>query len=643
MSRNAAKYIRGGDIMKNGKMANDDMRTDRSPSSFWTEALGVLMTALELSHVSVMREANLEAEILLNLGKVQRMLVFMGKMNARKAADTLLEAVRISHTTDHDLGLMRQAYLEVAMVYLYSSGFIALKENSSLEIINDTLDDQDVASIKSGSSKKTAKSWKSKKDRASSRSKSTKSEDLADQEKERRAAWLAIRCAASIAQAQRCRVLLIGDPSVTSQVLNDKAKDQIPDFVALDLVSAYVLGEKKKVYKNEIEEELSTMVEAQEVKHVETYEEQVNKAKDAAKELGWIHFLGYQTILQRLCSTATVSASSASQDNGIDKGDNEGELGPEFDLGFISHLQCDTTMNHDVVRSMVFSGCWARRVNKLHNYLAANLINYSSDCCAIYPPAPLSLPIPSSPPEELNIIYTSYTPNLTVPSDSDEALQPAIKIEPGKPPPPPGTNTESHKPSDKAVTSPVDVEVAIQFYQPSLEENDPQRPEATGSEARILLLYALYKKSTGVLYPGLQWLSMAELNDLHDRLAVLEQRAEISLIEKKKKEPLPVTPSPTPTTKSKKAARIKALSPKVERDEGLENLLRQCVEDTVKLLGVQLEPKPQADQTEGPSATEIPFEVSRQNVRMFENLFDPSLGSTTGGTDITKWLLTLFQ
>lgn len=34
------------------------------------------------------------------------------------------------------------------------------------------------------------------------------------------------------------------------------------------------------------------MVEAQEVKHVETYEEQVNKAKDSAKELGWIHFLG---------------------------------------------------------------------------------------------------------------------------------------------------------------------------------------------------------------------------------------------------------------------------------------------------------------------------------------------------------------
>jgi hypothetical protein len=32
----------------------------------------------------------------------------------------------------------------------------------------------------------------------------------------------------------------------------------------------------------------------------------------------------------------------------------------------------------------------------------------------------------------------------------------------------------------------------------------------------------------------------------------------------------PVTPSPTPTAKSKKTQRIKALSPKVQRDEQLE-------------------------------------------------------------------------
>ena len=80
-------------------------------------------------------------------------------------------------------------------------------------------------------------------------SKSSK-DDINEQEKERRAAWLAIRCAASVANTQRNRLLLIGDPSVTTLKLSEKAQQEIPDFVALDLVSPYVLGEKKKVYKS---------------------------------------------------------------------------------------------------------------------------------------------------------------------------------------------------------------------------------------------------------------------------------------------------------------------------------------------------------------------------------------------------------
>ena len=37
-------------------------------------------------------------------GKVQRMLVYLGKFQARHAADTLLQAIKISHATDHNLG-----------------------------------------------------------------------------------------------------------------------------------------------------------------------------------------------------------------------------------------------------------------------------------------------------------------------------------------------------------------------------------------------------------------------------------------------------------------------------------------------------------------------------------------------------------
>ena len=71
-----------------------------------------------------------------------------------------------------------------------------------------------------------------------------------DLDLEKKAAWLAIRCAAAAGQAQRSRILLIGDSSVTGQPLSTKALEHMPDFISLDLISAYVLGERKKVYKS---------------------------------------------------------------------------------------------------------------------------------------------------------------------------------------------------------------------------------------------------------------------------------------------------------------------------------------------------------------------------------------------------------
>lgn len=53
---------------------------------------------------------------------------------------------------------MRQAYLEIALVYLQSSGLIALKENNALELVTET-QDPETASAKTDSSRKT-KSWK---------------------------------------------------------------------------------------------------------------------------------------------------------------------------------------------------------------------------------------------------------------------------------------------------------------------------------------------------------------------------------------------------------------------------------------------------------------------------------------------------
>ena len=43
---------------------------------------------------------------------------------------------------------------------------------------------------------------------------------------------------------------------------------------------------------DEIEEELAPLIDAQEVKVQETYEDQINKARAASSDLSWIHVLG---------------------------------------------------------------------------------------------------------------------------------------------------------------------------------------------------------------------------------------------------------------------------------------------------------------------------------------------------------------
>ncbi|WAR27039.1 CFA54-like protein [Mya arenaria] len=477
-------------------------RSDLDPVVMWTDALGVLMSALELSQASVTREAYLEAELLLNIGKVQRML----------------------------------AYLEIALVYLYSSGGVTMKEGGI---------DPGAQSGEDVSPRLASKGTKKKSPR---KSKSKTKDDMNEQEKERRAAWLAIRCAAAVSNTQRNRILLIGDTGVTSQKLSDEAQKEMPDFAALDLVGAYVLGEKKKVYKS------------------------------------------YQTILQRLSSTSTISASSVQPDDRPTSGErNVGELGPDFDLGFISHAECDTSLNHDVVRTMLFSGTWTTRIARMHSYLSTNLKPYGSDCCAVYPPAGLDLAPTAEKPTELNIVYKSYPDNLTNPADLENETQLKFDIEflQGMAPAPPGSERNPVKPADKPITTPPDNEVTLQWYQPSLEEVDPLRPEAMGPESRVLLMYALNMKSGGSVNVAVRLM-----------LAVLLQRAEVYLPTGKGKK-RGVEPSPTPTVKSRKTKeRLRPLSPKRQKDETLETLLRQCIDDITILFGSTAEPDTASSVTE---------------------------------------------
>ena len=89
----------------------------------------------------------------------------------------------------------------------------------------------------------------------------------------------------------------------------------------------------------------------------------------------------------------------------------------------------------------------------------------------------------------------------------------------GQPPVPPGSQTDLLCTTDKTLVSPTENEITLQWYHPSLEEADPARPEASGVESRVLLMYAMNSKTTGGANGNTRmlWVSLSQLNDLHDR------------------------------------------------------------------------------------------------------------------------------
>ncbi|CAH1784493.1 unnamed protein product [Owenia fusiformis] len=633
MARNATRSIkrswltmsRHGTQMSN--MADDpnnqgmpDERSARTAAEFWMVPLGVLMSGYELSRASATRIASLEAEILLNIGKLQRQLSQIGRFNSRMAVNTLIEAIKTTYINDHDLGIIRQAYLEIALIYLASSGVVNMKEGTFVESMSDSDHEESERQRRKGRKKK----WVSKKDMENIK-KQKKLVQESDISMERNAAYVALRCAAAVCNAQRERVLLLGDANVMSQTPKEKSQADMPEFAILDLVSSYVFGIKKKIYKNDIEEEMAPLIESLEPKHVETYDEQVHKAKLLACDISWIHLLGYQAILQRLGSTGALSTKPETKPD-----DENHSLGPEFDMGFFSHMQFDTSLNHNVVRSLAIGPMWSIRLAQMHKYLTSNLTTYAVNCTAIYPPSAIQLGMGVETPwtAEIKPVSSSYQANLVFASDPEHSKHlPDSSV-------PPGSHPEAYKPNDKAIVGQTEADLTTQWYQPSLEEHFMPATTVSGKkDKRVMLIYSMTRK-TGTFHSAMQWVSLSQLTDLHDRLSVLRQRGEISLGDKKTKESVASTPAAPTNTKGKKQ-RIKALSPKIKKDDHLEWLLRQCLTDAQGLFGV-------VPEEEQPALIEIPFDVNKTNILNFEKLFDPCYGHAIKSGKMLDWLSKLF-
>ncbi|XP_063952273.1 cilia- and flagella-associated protein 54-like isoform X1 [Lytechinus pictus] len=629
------------------------------PLKVWAISAGVLGTALELCRVCVIKDSAVLAEVLLQLGKVQSQLHQRGGPRAcevRVVGNTLMEAIVTSIGANQDLGLIRQAYLEMAVVYFSSS-----QQPEPPMPPPDTATEKNVSLSKPSSTKKKVRTPSSAKKSALSTPASgkapTKKEEerqnfIRDRQNERQAAWTALRCATVIALAQRTQTLLIGDPSVTSLTLTEKVKDQLSAPIQQDLFGD-MIGDlvvltppPTALTANQQLEPVEEVLSGGR-RSVSGFSNTGAAGREVRVSLTWIHLLAYTSILQRMCNLDTLALG----DTGSPSPVNGGNLGGNFDLGFVDHSGQDTGVNHEIVRTPLLNSHASLRLQTMVSFLTTNLPIFASSCLAITPPSILHLPSPSSS-DPTSDDAPLVIPTVTYPANSYTA---PVCVLTGQ--------AAQGRSLEKLAGGADETELCFQWYQPSYV-NITVGEGSSGEKGRgVFLLYALSQppvtgsaKSKKDPPPpptlGKLTLSLSQLTDLHDKLAVVRQRAEISLSEQPKPPSTPAasshggtaTPSSAgsgssskPTSrKSKRTHRIAQLSAKVKKDEDLEALLKQCSLIVEQLL----QGKEDFEPTPGYN---IPFDVKLASIHCLEQLFDPSHGDCISDTKIITWLLSFLQ
>ncbi|XP_009880942.1 PREDICTED: uncharacterized protein CFAP54 [Charadrius vociferus] len=85
----------------------------------WLCALKHFESALKLCRASATKKLDMEAELLFQIGKVERQITEAGNDKSSRAAETLLEAIKLSQQHDQKFELIRRSYLEIALLYLH--------------------------------------------------------------------------------------------------------------------------------------------------------------------------------------------------------------------------------------------------------------------------------------------------------------------------------------------------------------------------------------------------------------------------------------------------------------------------------------------------------------------------------------------
>ncbi|XP_053884520.1 cilia- and flagella-associated protein 54 isoform X2 [Malaclemys terrapin pileata] len=479
----------------------------------WLPALSHLETALDLCRTSATRELDLQAEILFQKGKVERQIIEAGNNKSPRAAETLLDAIKVSQRNDQNFGLIRKSYMEIALLYFHLATY---REEASQTVKIEA-----------------------------SKTKTTPKEHLASTERitvvtevYRAQAWIAIRAATQVSEAMLASQLLIGKKSVKGHQVKATTQQNIPEFASMDLLASYkdFLSDGYEVrYKNLMASSIKNEEIIQSEKdQIESEGTEYNISKDSQwkQTITWVHLIRYHNYLIRHNMSPLFAVSKSTP----------GSFSME-----------------DALFTSVFDTGIVLRLAEMHIFLKKHLYIYSTCCLEDFP-------------KQLQFL---------------------------------------EKPGANLAAVPV----------------------------KVLLLYAYNTKYVKIvsiktfnsanMFSGHLWIPLTRIISLHEKLSNVKQQIEI-LVQSSTSFPLQ---EQSERQKREPSTKSKINLAKVQLDEKIEEMLKQCLSEVKALLCV-------VPDLSSP-LTEVPFDVTLQSIKNLEKMFDPANGCMIAGGSLFNWVVSL--
>lgn len=316
----------------------------------WKDSLNVLVSGLELNKVIVERSVSLEIETSYKYAHCVRELFLTRQIGTLSdVVESYAYTINLSHNSLHDLHLIKSCYQELAIAFIsvfdanFSKDSTTTPPNPSTPVSNPT--------SQTGAKTTTTKAKPQASKLTTQIIKSTE------------AAMTALAYATKTSNSIREKLLLPGHKSIKS--MNNINATNCPQFVSSDLIGYYVFADRRRVFRDEIEEEILLLAPEFDVKSkFKTYDEKIKSLSDESnKSITWIHLLNYQTKLQALSSMRNL--------NTLRNGQNRFRYSEFYTLAQTPIYKSTHLM--------------AARLFELNNYLKANLTVYKSEAQAPTP------------------------------------------------------------------------------------------------------------------------------------------------------------------------------------------------------------------------------------------------------------------